>query len=111
MRRQIEAAPALANENPATRGAIGFRGLSDDSRSLDLINRYDTRYERQYFRAHRRLLDVQNLRKLPPAAGSLPEPRETVLLNEPGNSLKTQIHTPPNPPGTQAAPNPSQDFP
>jgi hypothetical protein len=50
MRRQAE--KTNSSEDAATRASIAFRTLSDDSRSLELINRYESRYERQYYRAH-----------------------------------------------------------
>lgn len=34
-----------------TRAALAFRSLADTSRCLDLINRYETRFDRQYHRA------------------------------------------------------------
>src|SRR5207248_2753268 len=43
--------PQHAAENPPTRAALAFRTLSDESRSLDLYNRYETRYDRQFSRA------------------------------------------------------------
>jgi hypothetical protein len=51
-----------ASEDPATRMARAFRTLSDDSRSLELINRYEARYDRQYLRAHRRFLELRDRR-------------------------------------------------
>jgi hypothetical protein len=36
--------------DPAKCTALAFRALSDNSRSLDLINRYEARYDRQYLR-------------------------------------------------------------
>jgi hypothetical protein len=68
MRRQGEIPNSIAldpAEDAATRAAIAFRTLSDDSRSLELINRYESRYDRQYLRAHRRFLDVRD-RRTPP---------------------------------------------
>jgi hypothetical protein len=68
MRRQSEM-PNSADLNPAeqaaTRAAVAFRTLSDDSRSLELINRYESRSDRQYLRAHRRFLEVRDRRTLP----------------------------------------------
>jgi hypothetical protein len=46
-----------------TRMSLAFRSIADNSRSLDLMNRYLTSYERQYERAYRRLLDIQEKRK------------------------------------------------
>jgi len=37
--------------NPVSRASMAFRSLSDDSRSLDTLHRYETRYDRQYTRA------------------------------------------------------------
>jgi len=37
-------------ENPAKCTAQAYRALSDGSKSLELINRHEARYERQYFR-------------------------------------------------------------
>jgi hypothetical protein len=48
MRRQAETPNSTEldpAEHAATRAAIAFRTLSDDSRSLELINRYESRYE------------------------------------------------------------------
>jgi hypothetical protein len=39
-----------------TRAALAFRSLSDESRSLDVLGRYETRYDRQYARALNLLL-------------------------------------------------------
>jgi hypothetical protein len=76
MRKRAEASDTP--ENPATRAALAFRTLSDDSRSLDLINRYESRYDRQYLRAHRRFLELQDRRTPPPAPPvSRPQP-ETI---------------------------------
>jgi hypothetical protein len=50
--RRAEASPTPADN--ATIAALAFRALSDDSRSLKLINRYEARYDRQYLGAHRR---------------------------------------------------------
>jgi hypothetical protein len=75
MRRQPELSDSSAldpSEHAATRAAIAFRTLSDDSRSLELINRYESRYDRQYLRAHRRFLEVRD-RRTPPSAQT-PQP-------------------------------------
>ena len=37
--------------NPVSRATLAFHGLSDDSRFLDTLHRYETRYDRQYSRA------------------------------------------------------------
>jgi hypothetical protein len=71
------------SEQAATRAAIAFRTLSDDSRSLELINRYESRYDRQYLRAHRRFLEVHDRRtppsdQTPPPAPACPPPAPVV---------------------------------
>jgi hypothetical protein len=45
--------------HPATRASIAFRSLADKSRSLDLMNRYQSSYERQYDRTYRRFIDMR----------------------------------------------------
>src|SRR3984957_13408592 len=77
-----QAAPSNSNdldpsEQAATRAAIAFRTLSDDSRSLELINRYESRYDRQYLRAHRRFVDTRD-RRTPPSAPTQSEPEAPV---------------------------------
>jgi hypothetical protein len=47
-----------ATKDPGTRAALAFRALSDESRSLDLLNRYETRFDRQYARSLTLLLKV-----------------------------------------------------
>jgi hypothetical protein len=79
MRRQTETSNSTApgaddSERAATRAAIAFRALSDDSRSLELINRYESRYDRQYLRAHRRFLEVRDRRTPPPAPAPVAPP-------------------------------------
>ena len=41
--------------DPSTRAAVAFRALSDNSRSLELLNRYESRYDRQFGRTLARL--------------------------------------------------------
>jgi len=76
MRRQAGLSSSISDEDNATRASLAFRTLSDDGRSIELINRYDSRYERQYYRAHRRFLEVRDLRT-PPAPQPEPCPPAT----------------------------------
>jgi len=39
-----------ATHSPAARAALAFRNLSDSSRTLDLLNRYESRFDRQITR-------------------------------------------------------------
>jgi hypothetical protein len=72
IRRQAESPNSV--EGPATRASLAFRALADNSRSLDLMNRCDSRYERDYLRAHRRFLEVRDDRKPAPNAAPAPDP-------------------------------------
>jgi hypothetical protein len=45
--------------DPPTKAALAFQTLSDGSRSLELINRYETRYDRQFNRALARLISLR----------------------------------------------------
>jgi hypothetical protein len=47
------------NRDAPTRAALAFRTLSDHSRSLELMNRYESRYDRQYCRALERLIQLR----------------------------------------------------
>jgi hypothetical protein len=47
---------AHSNEDAATCTALAFRALSDESTTLENLNRYETRYDRQYHRALARFL-------------------------------------------------------
>ncbi|MGA7236327.1 MAG: hypothetical protein WBY44_11650 [Bryobacteraceae bacterium] len=48
---------------PATRVARAFRSLADDSRTLDLLNRYETRFDRQFARSLNLLMKLDPLRR------------------------------------------------
>jgi hypothetical protein len=91
MRRQAEA--SQSTEDTATRSALAFRTLCDDSRSLELINRYESRYDRQYLRAHRRLLELRDRRTPPPAqpASSGPDTKPTKGLRPPARPRRKTV--------------------
>ena len=72
MRRQSDTSNPISTEDVATRASFAFRALCDSSRTLDLINRYDSRYQREYLRAHRRFLEVRD-RRTPPPTPAAPE--------------------------------------
>jgi hypothetical protein len=52
--------PAHTEEDAATRAYLAFRGETDQSRSLELIHRYEARYERQYHHIFRTFLKLRN---------------------------------------------------
>ena len=55
--------PANAAEDTPTRGALAFRTLCDQSNSLELMNRYEVRFDRQYSRALRQFYEAKSRRK------------------------------------------------
>jgi hypothetical protein len=56
---------------PATRVARAFRSLADDSRTLDLLSRYETRFDRQFARSLSLLMKLDPLRRTGlPACGT-----------------------------------------
>ncbi len=100
-------------ENNATRASLAFQTLGGDSRSLDLIIRYDALCDRHYLR-HRRFLDIRkdidtpnDMRRQRPAPEEFqndpqPSPEPVIFAedsqvpenekrpNEPENILKTK---------------------
>jgi hypothetical protein len=64
---------------PALLTSMAFGTLANETRTLDLLNRYESRFDRQYLRAHRRLLEVQELRlksnPKPPTPGPRLDPK------------------------------------
>ena len=83
MRRQSGMSNSVSTEDNATRASLAFRTLSDDGRSIELINRYDTRCERQYYRAHRRFLEVRDRRTPPSDEGTFPTSGRTPIHEMP----------------------------
>jgi len=93
VRRQAEMSDSITAEDNATRASLAFRTLSDDSRSLELIERYDSSYERQYYRAHRRFLEVRDRRNSPPSGQPTSGPSNlTNLTNLPNLTNDTSPH-------------------
>ncbi len=66
-----------AAHDPATKAAVAFRSLCDDSRSADLLNRYETRYDRQYARALNLLLKFKDFH-----TNLVPESNTTPCANQ-----------------------------
>lgn len=52
-------------ETSSTRASLAVRTLADESRSLDLYDRYEGRFDRQFVRAHRRLEELRRARQQP----------------------------------------------
>jgi hypothetical protein len=74
MRRQ---AAANQGEDKPTRAALAHRTLSDETRSLDNLSRYETRFDRQFSRALQRF---NELRAIP---GKQARAEATKTLTEP----------------------------
>ena len=72
MRKQ---APAHQNEDDPTRAALAHRALIDETRSLEVLNRYETRFDRQFNRAIQQLHELQTRRKKSDFADE-PKPEE-----------------------------------
>jgi hypothetical protein len=53
----------IEGEDPETQAFVAFRSLSDDSRTLELLNRYEARFERQFRAALTALLNLQTKRR------------------------------------------------
>jgi hypothetical protein len=76
-RRRAEVDREFVEPDAHVHIALSFRALADDSSSLALISRYESRYTRQHDRARRALQELQSAptRKLPPApAAEAPSP-------------------------------------
>jgi hypothetical protein len=90
-------AQSHASEDKRTRAALAFRSLSDESHSLELMNRYETRFSRQFMRFHQGLLHLQANRVPDPDPPS--EPTECILPLEPK----------PDEPGSCSEPDPNPE--
>src|SRR5437867_1015041 len=72
---EIESAP---QPNPAVNLALAFRALADESYSLALLSRYESRLQRTHERSYRTLRQLQQERATPtqPEPPSEPTPRQ-----------------------------------
>jgi hypothetical protein len=76
------------NESKATRAALAFGALSDHSNVLELMNRYETRFDRQYSRCLQRLLEVRARRNI--LESELFEPELNDAANDSSNNAETE---------------------
>ncbi len=53
----------IEGEDPETQAFVAFRSLSDDSRTLELLNRYEARFERQFRAALMAFLNLRTKRR------------------------------------------------
>jgi hypothetical protein len=103
--------------HPAILTARAFGTLASDTRTLDLVNRYESRFDRQYLRAHRRLLEVQDRRMRnepdktpPPAPGPqlVPDaPKTSDSAKRTQADIEKTQHQPHRPPATHTGSRPS----
>jgi hypothetical protein len=77
---------------PDVRTALAFVKLADESRALALINRYESRYSRQFYRALKALKELQSNR--PPQ--TQPSQNAPVNTNPPAPVAKTPNEPNPN---------------
>src|SRR6058998_1554254 len=61
--RKSETLKKFPFADTAVHMALAFRSLADDSRSLALISRYESRLQRTYERAYKTLRELQQARK------------------------------------------------
>ncbi len=91
-------APSMTDEDAATRAMLAFRSLCDNSRHLDLLSRYQHRYERQYFRAIAaldKMRDERNARA--ERTRHHEENKQAAEIPEPISSPPEPIQSPPEP--------------
>jgi hypothetical protein len=82
-------------ESNATRASLAFQALSDNSRSLDLLHRYDSLCDRQYLRAHKRFLELRRGRGDSPApVPSNPQPEVPTVPEVSGEDAPAAEQTP-----------------
>jgi hypothetical protein len=61
-----QSSPSVSEGSPDIHLSMAFRVLADDSRSLALANRYESRLQRTYDRAYKTLRELQQARKSEP---------------------------------------------
>ena len=89
---QIRRPKYMEGDDFPTQAFVAFRTLADEGRSLELLNRYDTRFERQFRAALTALLNLQAKR---PAVNSVHAPRPDQIPDARG------IHVMPSPPAPE----------
>ena len=97
--------------DPAARAALAFHDLANNSRTLDVINRYESRYDRQYSRSLNLLLKLARFPithslkfakpNLSPTNG---HPKRPPSRPGPPGRRKRRMRRSPSPPGTRPQP-------
>jgi len=68
IRKQTESPDQNPAIDPATQAALAFQSLCHDSRAYEVMNRYESRFDRQYDRALERLTELRRNRDNFPAS-------------------------------------------
>jgi hypothetical protein len=89
------------SSKPSAHLASAFRALADDSRSLALASRYESRLQRLYDRAYKTLRELQQARKSEPpeephtiTVSWIKEPDEPELPNKPTVAANKEVVSP-----------------
>ena len=101
----LEIAREASPSPKPVRAALAFRKLSVNSRSLDLLLRYETAFDRQFSRALSTLLKLRAQSPAPPPAEQPELPNEP---NFPADPPLARPPSPPLPPAGQARYQPNQ---
>jgi hypothetical protein len=102
-RRGPETDKEFPGADPGVHLGLALKALSDESNSLALFSRYESRHERVYHRAYRTLRELQAARKAhePKQPEGAPTP--------PPDGPKSEVHNPV--PTTEQEPTPKSDLP
>jgi hypothetical protein len=93
----------IEGEDFDTRAFVAFRTLADDSPVLNLLNRYDARFERQFRNALTAFLNLRAKRRAAERADATPSPGGTTEVkvfwvdDESGKTLPADTHPDPQP--------------
>ena len=68
IRKQSESPDQHPVIDPATQAALAFQSLCHGSRAYEIMNRYESRFDRQYNRALERITELRRTRKTTVAA-------------------------------------------
>ena len=97
----------IEGEDPGTRAFVAFRSLTDDSRTLELLNRYEARFERQFRAALTAFLNLRAKRRAEghadapdPASDGTKRVRLYWIDDEGNKTLQADTHPDPEPPTT-----------
>ncbi len=110
VRKKAEVEKQYIEPDSGIHMGMAFRTLAEESRSLDLCNRYESRFSRMYERAYRTLRELQNKavepkkHKAEPESPEPPKPNGGIQIavaaeraqpSEPETKIKKRIQAPP----------------